>query len=477
MVGATVSLHRRCANDAETVFAMITAPTFVRCLCCIRPRYNSLVRLGEALCVATAVASVSTLLLAAACSDDSSRSTVTAISAGIGHTCALIDDGTVRCFGRNEFGQLGLGSTEPIGDDEVPSSVPAIELGERVRSVHAGGNHSCAIGESGNLYCWGQNTYGQLGRGDTEHIGDDELAEVSRPIDFGEPVVDAALGGLHTCVLLESGVVRCFGDGTNGQLGYANTDDIGDNEPAVSVGVVDVGGVVESISAGMIHTCAQLSGGNVVCWGRGEPPEATAPGGWGQLGYGHRDNIGDDEPPSSEGPVDVGGPVVELAGGDFHQCARLESGAVRCWGRGEGKDNFGQLGIAMEENIGDDEPASAAGEIAIGASVTAIASGDVHNCVITTGQRLRCFGFGGFGQLGYGNKEHIGDDELPEAAGDVPIDGAVVGVALGKFHTCALLSNGTVQCFGLAAGGELGYGSKANIGDDEMPRDSGPIEI
>ncbi len=419
---------------------------------------------------------VTTLLTASACGFGvPERSRVTEISAGFGHTCALVADGTVRCFGRNEFGQLGLGHTSPIGDDEWPIDGGTVALAEKARAIYAGGNHSCAIGESGAVYCWGQNTFGQLGLGHIRHIGDDEAPGSMARVDIEGPVKSLALGGLHTCAVLEAGTVRCFGDATSGQLGYGDVIDIGDDESASAAAELDLGASATSVVAGMLHSCALDPAGAVRCWGRGEPPNASAPGGWGQLGYGNRENIGDNEVPSSAGNVDVGGTVVSLAAGHFHQCAVLSSGALRCWGRGEGRDNYGQLGIAVEENIGDDEPASAAGDIAIGVPIAQAAAGDVHTCAITTEGNLRCFGFGGFGQLGYGNRDNIGDDEFPEVAGDATIGSPIASVVAGKFHTCVLSAEGTVTCFGLAAGGEIGSGGTENLGDDERLDEIEPI--
>src|SRR5690606_29410710 len=125
---------------------------------------------------------------------------------------------------------------------------------------------------------------------------------------------------------------------------------IGDNETPASVGDVDVGGPVVDIAAGTNHTCALLDGGALRCWGRNDV---------GQLGYGHTRNIGDDEAPASAGDVDVGGAVVKLALGGDHGCALLDTGAVRCWGRGY----EGQLGHGVPHDRGDDETAAFAGDV------------------------------------------------------------------------------------------------------------------
>jgi alpha-tubulin suppressor-like RCC1 family protein len=138
---------------------------------------------------------------------------------------------------------------------------------------------------------------------------------------------------------------------------------------------------------------------------------------WGYLGYGHGNNIGDDETPASAGDVNVGGAAVELTAGPFHTCARLDTGAARCWGLGPD----GQLGYGNTNVIGDDETPAAAGDVDVGGSVVGIAAGGVHSCAVLGTGAVRCWGWGYLGVLGYGNTDSIGDDETPASAGDVPL--------------------------------------------------------
>src|SRR5262249_26529944 len=172
----------------------------------------------------------------------------------------------------------------------------------------------------------------------------------------------------HTCAVLETGKVRCWGNGSQGQLGYANTKDIGDDETPASAGDVDVGGPVRAVSAGGPQTCAVLETGKGRCWGRG---------GGGHLGYGNRVSIGDDEAPASAGDVDVGGAVRQVVAGS-HTCALLENGNVRCWAGG----SDGRLGYANVKNVGKDEPPSSAGDIKLGGKARQIAMGQFHTCAL-----------------------------------------------------------------------------------------------
>jgi alpha-tubulin suppressor-like RCC1 family protein len=107
------------------------------------------------------------------------------ISAGDAHVCALLETQDVICWGRNSNGQLGYGHTDNIGNDETPLSAGTVQLGGPVKQVSAGGNHSCAImAETNELYCWGINSGGELGLGHTNNIGDDELPTEAGPVEL-----------------------------------------------------------------------------------------------------------------------------------------------------------------------------------------------------------------------------------------------------------------------------------------------------
>jgi alpha-tubulin suppressor-like RCC1 family protein len=275
---------------------------------------------------------------------------VTQLTAGDSYTCAVLEGGALRCWGRGRFGALGYGNGNDIGDDETPASAGDVDVGGAVVQIAAGGNHTCAVLEGGALRCWGNNALSELGHGG-DIVGDDETPASVPPVEVGGTVSRVAAGSQHTCAILGSGAVRCWGRASEGQLGYGNTSVIGDDETPASAGDVDVGGgTVVDIQAGTHHNCVLLDTGALRCWGRNAD---------GQLGYGHTSDIGDDETPASAGDVDVGGPVVAMSLGERHTCAVLDTGAVRCWG----KSLDGQLGHGYPIIRGDDEPASTGGDV------------------------------------------------------------------------------------------------------------------
>lgn len=279
------------------------------------------------------------------------------VAAGAVHTCALLEGGRVRCWGENDVGQLGYGHTARIGDDEAPASAGDVQIGGRATDVCVGAVQSCALLEGGAVRCWGNGVTGALGYGDDRFIGDNELPWTAGDVPIGEPVVALSCGWTHTCVLLGRGRARCWGQRfPAGKLGYSGfTGLVVGDEPSEIPALlpdIDVGGPVARIRAGVRHTCALLASGSLRCWGGAY---------WGTLGYGNLENIGDDETPASAGDVPVGGTVAVLGGGLFNTCVVLASGGLRCWGR----NWSGQLGYGHTNDIGDDETPASAGDVPV----------------------------------------------------------------------------------------------------------------
>ena len=400
---------------------------------------------------------------------------VTDVAAGKFHTCALLWDGRVRCWGANFGGELGLRHDRTIGDDEPPLQAPPVELGARVVSLAAssdrGSGHTCAVDDQGSLRCWGRNDQGQLGLGHTRNIGDDELPGAVGIVAVGDRVrqvvVAAAQHTSHTCALLQSGQVRCWGDNKFGQLGLGHTDDIGDDERPRQAPPVPLGGLATQIAAGKHHTCAILEGGQVRCWGFNK---------FGQLGLGHTDDVGDDETPEGPAPLVWEVPVRGLALGRQHSCARLEGGRVVCWGDHE-HGQLG-LGEPLEESAqGRLLEASAARPVELGGRASQVVAGDLHTCALLEGGGVRCWGDNKFGQLGASHTRTVGDDETPATQADVVLGAPATRLAAGSYHTCAVLQSGQVRCWGFNKFGQLGLGHTRNIGDTETPSSVPPISI
>jgi alpha-tubulin suppressor-like RCC1 family protein len=286
---------------------------------------------------------------------------VSAIATGYGHTCAVTTSGGVKCWGYNENGQLGDGTTI---DRSTPVDVQGLASG--VTAVAAGNLHTCALTTSGWVKCWGYNVYGQLGDG----------TSTSRfvPVDVQGLTSGAstiAAGYFHTCVLTTSSGVKCWGDNEYGQLGDGTI--YSRSTPEDVQGLTDG---ISAISTGGYHTCALTASGGVKCWG---------------------DNWGTGIVYRSTTPVDVQGlasGISAIATGSYHTCVLTASSGVKCVG-----DNYyGQLGDGTNIIIGSSTPVDVIG---LTAGVGAIAVGREYTCALTTSGGVKCWGDGRTGQLGF----------------------------------------------------------------------------
>lgn len=417
---------------------------------------------------------------------------ITAVAAGAYHTCALTTAGTVACWGRNDHGQLGRGTKS---NDPQPVPVVVGGLGDVV-SITAGAQHTCAVLKSDAATCWGANDDGQTGKGTA---GGDELSPVPVAGVGGAGVLPAvsalSAGNSHTCALLSLGVVRCWGKGSNGEMGN-DTTMAANPAPVEVAGLAGTGQLtgVTGIVAGGNHTCAILGQGSVACWGY----QSTGP-------------IGDGIHSSSPVPVSVKAEagllslegVTGLGLGSNHTCAATKDGAALCWGNGsEGQVGSGDAAIAplpvavpvaaepviavyagqetscalastgvvrcwgknSNGELGNGVSASVALPSAVKTGTSAfsadtISAGSFHTCA-TVGGTARCWGQGGYGQLGT-DTATIGE-AMPTAVTAGPGQSSdltgVVKLSAGAYHSCALLKDGTVKCWGVNSDGQLGTG-------------------
>jgi alpha-tubulin suppressor-like RCC1 family protein len=392
---------------------------------------------------------------------------VAAIAAGFEHSCALTAGGGVKCWGKNTLGQLGNGTT-----DDRNAPVDVLGLSSGVAAIAAGSFHTCALTTAGGVKCWGSNEYGQLGDGTT--AARDTLVEVSG-LDSG--AIDVAAGGAHSCALLAAGQVQCWGRNSSGQLGAGATGRLPPvNVTGLDSGVtalaarfvhtcalttgsgvkcwgdngfgrlgdgtmtdrylpVDVSGLasgVAAVTAGSGHTCALLAaGGTVKCWGENFSGQ-----------------IGDGTTLTRTTPVDAAGlaGITALGAGGGHTCALTAGGGVKCWGG----NVFGQLGDGTLDNR-----LTAVEVSGLGSGVVALTAGQLHACVLTHAGQVQCWGSNLYGQLGAATTEL--SSTIPVAVSGL---GAVTALAAGGFHTCALLAAGGVQCWGDNAYGQLGDGTR-----------------
>lgn len=341
------------------------------------------------------------------------------LTAGVEHTCAL-QAGRVRCWGGNEFHQLGDPSLRNGRGQFRAARLPVAGV-TRAVALGAGAHHTCAIVEGGELRCWGHGGYGQLGDG-----GRDDAA-TPRALALPAPARSVSAGDGHTCAATTDGAVYCWGRNDHGQLGDGTLTARG-----TPVRVATPPGAVV-VAAGRLHTCAHGESGWVACWGLNLA---------GQLGP--RVRVAGAHRATPEVVAQVSD-AVGLASGVDHTCALRRNGRIVCWGRNDHQ----QLRLDRLRGV----PATAQ-----------LSLGEGHSCVLVPGTRLTCVGANRRRQLGRGPAvirapRHIREGDL------------AARVALGYRHTCLLGAGGTVRCLGEPEAGRLGAEEPV---DGERPAPAAP---
>ncbi|WP_437278125.1 hypothetical protein WME90_44030 [Sorangium sp. So ce375] len=413
--------------------------------------------------------------------------TAKAIAAGLNHTCAILDTNALKCWGGNNAGELGLGDTDERGDDvNEMSTLPNVNLGlnRTAKALTAGGNHTCVVLDNDRIKCWGSNSAAVLGLGDTYSRGGSSATAVSN-LPYVQIGTDA--GGVnplipvtivadvdHTCIIESSHLrIKCWGAVGDGQLGsgvLSYGSNVGDDpsEMGNSLPYALMGSqTAQGLSVGFNHVCARLMTGAVKCWGYNSS---------GQLGL--DDNLARGDVAGEMGsslPNSLIGDASAVMAGSSFSCALKVLPApwwpqtgIKCWG-----SNFaGRLGIGSTAAIGDSAGEMASlGFINLGTDrrVKSASVGNAHVCAVLDNDTVKCWGFNGSGQLGVGDMNDRGDSSgemgnlLP--AVDLGLNHTAKAVAAGGQHTCALLDDNTVKCWGDNGSGQLGLGNKADRGD------------
>lgn len=332
------------------------------------------------------------------------------VASGRYHTCALMDDKTVKCWGDNTYGQLGDNTTT---GKLSPNPVSGLS---KVLSVSLGSNHTCALLEDKTVKCWGHNGSGQLGDGTTTN------KYLPTPVAGLNNVTSIAAGTSHVCALLEDSTIKCWGDNSSGQLGDGTTTR---RTTAVSVSGLNQ---VNSVSLGSNHTCALMADKTVKCWGDNSS---------GQLG--------DGSATQRRIAASVSGlaQVSSISMGYSHSCSLLEDKTLRCWG----KNTDGQLGDGTTSN-----QFSATTVLGL-VSVSSISMGADHSCALMLDNTVKCWGSSASGQLGNG----FSNKSVPTLVQNL---NSASSVSSGLAHNCSLIADDrSIKCWGDNIAGQLGDGT------------------
>jgi GH25 family lysozyme M1 (1,4-beta-N-acetylmuramidase) len=315
-----------------------------------------------------------------------------AFAIGRHHACALTSSGIV-CWGSNLYGQLAADTVPDTCTDRPCSRSPVPVSGpEGITAVTAGGFHTCALTSAGEVWCWGHNELGQLGR--AASVGPGRPA----PVEGLPEAIAIGAGFLHTCAVLADGSVVCWGDADGGRLGTDPTDTGRKRFHRVD----GLAANATAVTAGVEHTCVLLVDGSVACWGGNR---------FGQLGDGTTTSR------TTPGLVaDLQAGAVGIAAGDHFTCARLADGSVSCWGW----NDMGQLGVGSfngpEEPGGFSAALTPAPVQSLPGHATSLTADAGHACVVDNGEPF-CWGRNELGQLGEGS---LNDRPEPVRVGTSP---------------------------------------------------------
>ncbi|MDI3291746.1 DUF4215 domain-containing protein [Polyangium sp. 15x6] len=404
--------------------------------------------------------------------------------------CVLFANGRAKCWGANENGQLGLGDKQRRGDNpnEMGNNLPFLGLGEgrTILSMAPGTVHTCALLDDQTVKCWGGGGAGQVGLGDTLPRGDEpgEMGDILPPLDLGAGRTAKAIGSgfAQTCAILDDDTLKCWGYNASGELGLGDTmirgdqpSEMGDALPPVALGT---GRFAQQIAGGHSFQCAILDDGTVKCWGKNI---------WGQLGQGDTTQRGDEmgEMGDALPPTVLGnaGAVLSISTAFGHSCVLLTGGKVKCWGL----NVVGALGLGDAAfrgdgpgEMGDNLPFV---DLGSGKTATRVATGGPCSCAILNDGSVKCWGENDRGQLGLGDKLNRGKapgemgDALP--AIDLGAGRKARKIAVGGRFACVILDDATVKCWGQNDFGQLGLEDTFDRGDDpgEMGDDLPAVKL
>jgi alpha-tubulin suppressor-like RCC1 family protein len=395
--------------------------------------------------VAAACALAAALLLAAAPASASlpGPARPAAIAAGNAHSCAL-EDGRAYCWGENDYGQLGDGST---ADSAVPVAVvtTGVLAGKTLTQISAGGGgglDTCALDSAGAVYCWGAGLDGGL--------GDRSTADSSVPVAVdaagalaGKTITEISTGADGACALDSAGAAYCWGDNDYGELGDGNT--LPSSVPVpVDHGGALAGKTITQVSAGYEDTCALDSAGAAYCWGDDY---------YGELGDNGRNGNYSDVPLAVSGAL-AGQVLTQVSAGWWDACALDRDGSAYCWGTGAVTSSAVPVPVSLP-----------------GQRLAQVSAGLGENCGLSTAGAAYCWGDNGYGELG--------DGSTASSAAPVPVStsGVLAGktlaqVSAGGFHACATDTTGARYCWGDNNQGDLGDGSTVQ---SDVPVLSGPL--
>jgi len=361
-------------------------------------------------------------------------------SAGAYHSCAVRPTGAAYCWGWGGDGQLGTGfrppARQPLASAETPLAVAG---GHSFAMVSSGGVHTCGVTPTGEAYCWGDNSSGQLGDGSTIS------SLVPAHVTGGHQFASVTVGLYHSCGRTTANEVYCWGDNSVGQLGDGSGS-------ASSSPVLVAGGslLFQAVRAGLYHTCGVTTAHEAYCWGYNTS---------GQVGNGTTAFA-----VTSPTAVQGGHSFVAVAAGLAHSCAVSADSVAYCWGEGSRLGNGSGLNQVVPVPVAGGPFATADG---------ALAAGQEHTCALTPAGTAFCWGHNDLGELG--------DGSTTSRSTPVQVSGGLsfAAISVGHFLTCGVTSTSVALCWGDNADGQLGADTPQSCGFNgtTLPCARAPVRV
>lgn len=368
------------------------------------------------------------------------------IKTGKNHSCGITGAGQVHCWGDNSYGQLGDGTYDQA---DLPSRIDddyyMASYDHKMHQVVTGKYFSCGLSGRGIAYCWGKNSSGVFGNGTT--TSSETLKRVDLKEETNPYFKMLAAGDNHVCGLTDSGDVYCWGSNTQGQLGDASTLNSYYPQLVDVSGLTDV--VFESISANAANTCGLTGDGSVYCWGDNA---------YGQVGDGTM--IDKLVPTLVYVSAILDKKFSEITMGKYHSCGITANNTSYCWG----DNSDGQLGVPSDTIAQSSTPQLVDWSEYSSGVINHISAGDKHTCGKNFKGITYCWGLNTYGQLGNRNST---TQETPDAV--FPFSGTsgeIISLALGANASCGINALGEGWCWGLGYLGQLGSVSS----DEDIPR-------
>ena len=347
------------------------------------------------------------------------------MAAGEEHTCAIKDDGTVRCWGEGSYGRLGIGNSN---DKSSPVATNTLGSGRTAIDITAGGEHTCAVLDDGSIVCWGRNNNGQLGDNTTS-----QRTSPTQTVPLPRPAVAVEAGFDFTCALMDNGSVMCWGSGSSGRLGNGG----GGVLVPTFTNPIPGGRKAVAIDISHYHACAVLEDGYVACWG---------PGNNNRLGTG---STSAQSSPTLINYFNETNRAVDVALGRYTGCGLLDDGTVTCWGSGY---------LGNGGSVNKNSPGLLFAALGTGRTAVEIEMGRFHACAILDNGNVKCWGDDQYGQMANGNSHSDQNNpSLVSFASGIEAE----SIHVGHWHTCITAQTNEIYCWGDGDKGKLGDGASS----------------